>query len=61
LIGNGQDHFKVFIAYLIGAAVMIIGGAVEIAIGVDAEQRSLEDIASPLSSVGSSGSHPEAA
>jgi MFS family permease len=60
LIGNGQDHFKVFIAYLIGAAVMIIGGAVEIAIGVDAEQRSLEDIASPLSSVGSSGSHPEA-
>jgi MFS family permease len=52
LIGTGQDHFKVFIAYIIGAAVMIIGGAVEIFIGIDAEQRSLEDIASPLSSVG---------
>jgi MFS family permease len=49
LIGNGQDHFKLFIGYLIGAAVMIVGGVVEIIIGVAAEGRSLEDIASPLS------------
>ncbi len=48
---NGQDHFKLFIGYLIGAGVMIIGGVVDIFLGVDAEQKSLEDIASPLSSV----------
>ena len=49
LIGNGQDHFKLFIGYLIGAGVMAIGGVVEIFFGVDAEQKSLEDIAEPLS------------
>jgi MFS family permease len=51
LIGNGQDHFKVFIAYLIGAAVMIIGGVVEVVLGIDSERQSLEDIALPLSAV----------
>ena len=56
LIGNGQDHFKVFIAYLIGAAVMIIGGIIAAALGVAAEGRSLEDIASPLSAFESSAS-----
>ena len=49
LIGNGQDHFRLFIGYLIGAGVMLIGGVVEIFLGVDAEQQSLEDIAQPLS------------
>jgi MFS family permease len=56
LIGNGQDHFKLFIGYLIGSAVMIVGGLVEMAIGVAAEGRSLEDIASPLSATNGSGS-----
>ena len=51
LIGNGQDHFKLFIGYLIGAAVMVVGGVVEIFLGISAEGRSLEDISSPLSSV----------
>ncbi len=50
LIGDGKDHFKLFIGYLIGAAVMLIGAAVEAAIGVDAEGQSLEDLASPLGS-----------
>jgi MFS family permease len=54
LIGNGHDHFKLFIGYLIGAAVMMIGGIVEIVFGVAAEGQSLEDIASPLSAVGKS-------
>ena len=49
LIGNGQDHFKLFIGYLIGAGVMVIGGVVAIFLGIDAEQKSLEDIAQPLS------------
>ncbi len=51
LIGNGQDHFKLFIGYLIGAGVMIVGGLVEVWLGVAAEQQSLEDIALPLSAV----------
>ncbi len=51
LIGNGQDHFRLFIGYLIGAGVMAIGGIVELIFGVAAEGQSLEDVASPLSSV----------
>jgi hypothetical protein len=42
LIGNGQDHFKLFVGYLIGSAVMIIGGLVAAALGVAAEGRSLK-------------------
>jgi MFS family permease len=49
LIGNGQDHFRLFIGYLIGAGVMLIGGVVAAFLGIDAEQKSLEDIAQPLS------------
>jgi hypothetical protein len=51
LIWNGQDHFKLFIAYLIGAVVMIVGGVVEIVLGVAAERQSLENVTSPLSAV----------
>jgi MFS family permease len=51
LIGNGQDHFRLFIGYLIGAGIMIFGGVIAAFLGVDAEQRSLEDIAQPLSAV----------
>ena len=54
LIGSGKDHFKLFIGYLIGAGVMAIGGVVEIFLGVDAEQQSLEDLAQPLSATGPS-------
>jgi MFS family permease len=57
LIGTGQDHFKLFIGYLIGAGVMAIGGLVEILFGVAAEGQSLEDVASPLSSVPAPSSH----
>jgi len=52
LIGKGHDPGKLFIGYLIGAAIMVIGGVVEIVLGVDAEQKSLEDVASPLSMIG---------
>jgi hypothetical protein len=37
-----------FAGYL-GAAVMVIGGLMEMLLGVDAERKSLEDIAEPLS------------
>jgi MFS family permease len=51
LIGTGQDHFRLFVGYLIGAGVMMLGGTVELFLGVAAEGRSLEDVASPLSTV----------
>jgi MFS family permease len=51
LVGNGHDPFKLFIGYLIGSAVMILGGVIEILLGIAAEGRSLEDIARPLSVV----------
>ena len=40
-----------FIGYLVGAAVMIAGGLVEVFLGVDAENQALEDVATPLSAV----------
>jgi MFS family permease len=42
----------VFIGYLIGSALMITAGLVEAWIGVDAEGKSLEDIARPLAAEG---------
>jgi MFS family permease len=51
LIGAGNDPNKLFIGYLIGAGAMIVGGLFEIFLGVAAEGKSLEDVASPLSMV----------
>jgi MFS family permease len=48
LIGNGTDHNALFWGYVLGAVVMIVGAVVEAVIGIDAEGRSLEDIALPL-------------
>src|ERR1700728_2482283 len=47
LIGNGTDHFALFVGYLLGARVMVLGAAIEVGLGVDAENRSLEDVALP--------------
>ena len=51
LVGNGQDHNRLFLGYLLGAVIMVIGGIVEIFLGVAAEGKSLEDVATPLSAV----------
>jgi MFS family permease len=51
LIGNGEDPFKMFVGYIVGAVVMIAGGMVEVFLGVDAEGKSLEHVAPPLSAV----------
>jgi MFS family permease len=48
LIGDGSDPFNLFIGYLLGAGVMVLGGVVTIVFGVAAEGKSLEDIAAPL-------------
>jgi MFS family permease len=47
LIGSGSKG-EVAIAFLIGAAVMALGGLAEVFLGVKAEGRQLEDIAKPL-------------
>jgi MFS family permease len=49
LIGDGKDRVPMFYGYLLGAGVMIVGGVVAIVLGVAAEGKSLEDIATPLS------------
>ncbi len=49
LIGEGNSRGSVYIGYLIGAGLMMLGGVAELLWGVKAEQRSLEDIAKPLS------------
>jgi hypothetical protein len=51
LIGNGSDHFRLFVGYVIGAGVMIMGAVIEVIFGVAAEGRSLEELARPLSLV----------
>jgi MFS family permease len=55
LIGDGSDPFALFLGYLLGAGVMIIGGLVTIVFGVAAEGKSLEDIAAPLAARGRPG------
>jgi MFS family permease len=48
LVESGQPG-NVALGYGIGAAVMILGGLAELVLGVEAAQRSLEDVATPLS------------
>jgi MFS family permease len=51
LIGEGKDPGPLTIGYYVGAAVMLLGGIIAWFFGVDAERKSLEDIANPLSAV----------
>jgi MFS family permease len=48
LIGDGEDRTGLFIGYLVGAAIMVTGGIVELILGVKAEGKSLEEITKPL-------------
>jgi hypothetical protein len=48
IIGTGS-RTALLIGYLVGAALMILGAIVEAFIGVDAERKSLEHVATPLS------------
>jgi MFS family permease len=49
LIGSGERR-AIAAGYLLGAVLMLIAAAVTLRLGVAAERRSLEDVASPLSS-----------
>jgi MFS family permease len=48
---NHPDTGKLFIGYLVGAIIMIIGGIIAAFLGVSAEGKSLEDVSRPLSVV----------
>jgi MFS family permease len=52
LVGKGTERTPLFWGYVLASAIMIVGGVVAVAIGVDAEGKGLEDIADPLSRVG---------
>ena len=52
LIQSGDRSYIVW-GYLFGAALMVGAALVELAIGIKAERRSLEDIAAPLSQLDS--------
>jgi MFS family permease len=52
LIGNGANRSGLTIGYLIGGGIMIIGGLVEVARGINAEGKSLETVARPLTEGG---------
>ncbi len=55
LIGDGSERSGCSTAYLLGAAVMVVGGVVADFLGVDAEGKSLEEVATPLSAVRATG------
>jgi MFS family permease len=48
LIGTGNNSNNLYVGYLIGAGAMIAGGLVAVFLAVDAEGKSLEDVAKPL-------------
>jgi MFS family permease len=48
LIGDGSSRTGLFVGYLVGAGIMLIGGVVEVFLGIDAEGKSLEDVTKPL-------------
>jgi hypothetical protein len=50
LIGTGTDRTGLFIGYVIGGAIMVLGGIVELLIGIKAEGKSLESVTKPLTS-----------
>jgi MFS family permease len=58
LVGDGTQRDPLFWGYVVGAAVMMAGGLVALAFGVDAEGQGLENIAAPLSQVAGEGSAP---
>jgi MFS family permease len=50
LIGDGTNKTGLFIGYLVGAGIMVLGGVVELLIGIKAEGKSLESVTKPLTS-----------
>src|SRR3954447_25729036 len=59
LVGEGKDPWPLTVGYFVGAGIMILGGIIAWFFGVDAERKSLEDIANPLSAVNQSVTTPD--
>lgn len=55
LIGNGSNPTGLFLGYLFGGSIMILGGIIEMVFGIKAELRSLESVAQPLTAVSERG------
>jgi len=51
LIGDGTSRVPLTTGYFVGAGIMIAGGLIAWFFGVNAERKSLEDIATPLSAL----------
>ena len=51
MIGDGSSRTGLTIGYLIGGGIMILGGLVEVFFGINAEGKSLEAVARPLTQV----------
>ncbi|WP_345944896.1 MFS transporter [Streptomyces albus subsp. chlorinus] len=51
LIGDGSNRGRLYIGFLMGAVIMVVGGLAETFLGVDAERKPLEAVAKPLSVV----------
>ena len=49
-LGTGTSRTPLFIGYLVGAGIMLIGGLVEVFLGVSAAGKSLEQVTKPLTS-----------
>jgi MFS family permease len=49
LIGDGSNRNTLFAGYVVGAVAMMLGGLAAVFFAVDAEGKSLEDVARPLS------------
>jgi MFS family permease len=58
---DSGERSQLAIGFTIGAITMALGGVAEMFFGVDAEQKSLESIAEPLSAVSGTETSPEAA
>ena len=56
LIGDGSSKTGLFIGNVIGGAIMVFGGIIEIIFGINAEGKSLETVTKPLTSTGEPGS-----
>ncbi len=55
LIGDGKDRTPMFWGYIIATVIMLLGALVAAVWGVDAENKSLEEIAPPLTSYDEQG------
>jgi MFS family permease len=60
LLIQTRTSSAVFLGYLVGAFLMILGGITEIFFGVDSERRSLENVAAPLTAVSVEDTGPSA-